>query len=450
MSSDRAATLETHRHRKTSPRTLPYASSIDVHSAPTAFFLRAESDMKQRSQGYTASAQLESMPDHPHGVQSLEETLEDSFPPKPRDESPGTASSTERNAQPGGERGQTTDSNDIQDHKKRARNPVHPKIAAAGKRIISNELSPSRASSNLSTSKVPSYNSRSEGASSRIRRSSDESFDRVLSPSLDDHLPGSTPISTLRSPSPRSFRVSSDEEFSVLEDTGSQVIQSSSGEEEEDETMLDTRIAALDAAEPEVIPQLVMPSIAIPSRRPFTTRGKQMGRMRLLVAGGRGVGKTSLIRSIVETCQDIVQVDPPVTVQESQDRADAVHRDRRSTGATIRPDQRPGITEIHASTKPLPSWWEDVEQGRILKKRRTTHDVLLERNLTFIDMPGGKSHVDVVQVVESMLRRTAVISSMTDVQILNMLSGSGGSQVDSMIYILDSTLSPKCIGKSWR
>lgn len=35
-------------------------------------------------------------------------------------------------------------------------------------------------------------------------------------------------------------------------------------------------------------PQLVMPSIRMPSRRPFTERGKSMGRLKLLVAGAPG------------------------------------------------------------------------------------------------------------------------------------------------------------------
>ena len=35
-------------------------------------------------------------------------------------------------------------------------------------------------------------------------------------------------------------------------------------------------------------PQLVMPSIKMPSRRPFTQRGKNMGRFKILVAGASG------------------------------------------------------------------------------------------------------------------------------------------------------------------
>lgn len=40
---------------------------------------------------------------------------------------------------------------------------------------------------------------------------------------------------------------------------------------------------------PDSAPQLVMPSIQMPSRRPFTERGKSMGRLKILVAGDSGM-----------------------------------------------------------------------------------------------------------------------------------------------------------------
>lgn len=41
-------------------------------------------------------------------------------------------------------------------------------------------------------------------------------------------------------------------------------------------------------------PQLVMPSIRMPSRRPFTARGKQMGNFKILIAGSKGIFNPSL------------------------------------------------------------------------------------------------------------------------------------------------------------
>ena len=36
------------------------------------------------------------------------------------------------------------------------------------------------------------------------------------------------------------------------------------------------------------VPQLIMPSIQMPSRRPFTENGKRIGRLKVLVAGAPG------------------------------------------------------------------------------------------------------------------------------------------------------------------
>jgi hypothetical protein len=70
------------------------------------------------------------------------------------------------------------------------------------------------------------------------------------------------------------------DEDSVLGDSGSQAIASSGDEEEED---AETQPGAADS-----FPQLVMPSIQMPTRRPFTTKGKAMGKLKVMVAGEIG------------------------------------------------------------------------------------------------------------------------------------------------------------------
>lgn len=90
-------------------------------------------------------------------------------------------------------------------------------------------------------------------------------------PSRDVSFPGSP-----KSISSRSLQRSDGD--SVLDDTGSQAITSS--DEEQDEQQ-----------QPEIqdsAPQLIMPSIKMPSRRPFTARGKQLDRFKILVAGTKG------------------------------------------------------------------------------------------------------------------------------------------------------------------
>lgn len=94
------------------------------------------------------------------------------------------------------------------------------------------------------------------------------------SPIPTSALPG-TPTSV----SLHSLKLSDEE--SALDDVTSQVITSSGEEEYEVEGELPQ--AALSS-----FPQLVMPSIQMPTRRPFTTKGKTMGKLKVLVAGENG------------------------------------------------------------------------------------------------------------------------------------------------------------------
>lgn len=145
-------------------------------------------------------------------------------------------------------------------------------------------------------------------------------------------------------------------------------------------------------------PQLIMPSIKMPSRRPFTDEGKRMGRLKVLIAGDSGVGKTSLIKAIVQSCQHIVHVDPitpsallsssltrsiPTAIGASGTKQRATRRQssRESLGTTQ-------IAEIYASTKPYPEWWSEVDDFRILRRRKSLGDAVLDRNICFVDTPG--------------------------------------------------------------
>jgi len=70
------------------------------------------------------------------------------------------------------------------------------------------------------------------------------------------------------------------DEDSVMDESGSQAV-TSSGEE-------DGADAPTQQASMATFPQLVMPSIQMPSRRPFTTKGKAMGKLKVMVAGELG------------------------------------------------------------------------------------------------------------------------------------------------------------------
>jgi len=88
--------------------------------------------------------------------------------------------------------------------------------------------------------------------------------------------PSSSMPSSPKSTSNRSFRPSDEDS---MDEGGSQAIASS--EEEDGGSSSEMKSSA---------PELVMPSITMPSRRPFTGRGKSLGRLKMLIAGDSGEG----------------------------------------------------------------------------------------------------------------------------------------------------------------
>ena len=101
------------------------------------------------------------------------------------------------------------------------------------------------------------------------------------------------------------------------------------------------------------------------------------------------------------------------------------------------------MTETHASTKPYPHWWNDVEESRVLRRRKSSTDTVLERNLCFVDTPGysqGSTKKEdismVVDYVESFLYQTSSVTTLEDTDALGVVSGSGGVLVDVVLYLL--------------
>jgi hypothetical protein len=96
------------------------------------------------------------------------------------------------------------------------------------------------------------------------------------------------------------------------------------------------------------------------------------------------------------------------------------------------------ITEIYASTRCYPAWWSEMEESRVLRRRKSMGDTVLERNICFVDTPGhGKSGAadQVVHYLEGLLHRNASIASVNDSELLNVLSGGGGVHVDVVLYM---------------
>lgn len=116
----------------------------------------------------------------------------------------------------------------------------------------------------------------------------------------------------------------------------------------------------------------------------------------------------------------------------------------------MRNDHLPATTEvveINASSKAYPPWWSEMEESRTLRRRKSMGDVVIERNICFIDTPGwdeqdvgdgmDNSGVQVLGRVEGLLRQSSTMGNMSDSELLNVLSGGGGPQVDVVLYMFD-------------
>ncbi|KAK7728352.1 hypothetical protein SLS53_009406 [Cytospora paraplurivora] len=193
-------------------------------------------------------------------------------------------------------------------------------------------------------------------------------------------------------------------------------------------------------------PQLVMPSIKMPSRRPFTDEGKRIGRLKVLVAGDSGVGKTALIKAMVQSCEHIVHVDPIAPQSSYLGQRSSPRRGRFKPSKNI--DSTSQTSEIFASTKPYPEWWSDLDDFRLLKRRKSMGDLVLDRNICFVDTPGysdGASSMEmiapVIRYVESHFEKVQSNAS-PDPDMLGMLGGDGGNQVDVVFYLIQNKPRP--------
>lgn len=149
----------------------------------------------------------------------------------------------------------------------------------------------------------------------------------------------------------------------------------------------------------------------------------------------------------MQLCEDIVHVDPLSPSQSFSQPPPPTSRSRRRRSDYVCTSR---ITEIHASTKPYPHWWADVEESRILRRRKSSVDTVLERNVCFVDTPGfsnGTSEKEdmnlVVDYVESLLYQTSSLPSLEESDMLGVVSGNGGVSIDAVIYLLPPSEFPQ-------
>lgn len=128
----------------------------------------------------------------------------------------------------------------------------------------------------------------------------------------------------------------------------------------------------------------------LPTSKPTTTATA------CVLANLLGIGKTSLIKSIVQASEDIVHVDPISTGNSllgSRSGSSYFAMNNRASG-----DSTKNITEVHASTRPYPHWWSELDDSRLLRRRKSkygTEEQIIERNLCFVDTPGYGSGTSV-------------------------------------------------------
>jgi hypothetical protein len=310
----------------------------------------------------------------------------------------------------------------LQDTIEEVKQPLSRKASLS---IDQESLDPRRRRSTIKA-RSPQPSRRTSSIHSNAPSLAQESGIPSLSPSA---LPSQEP-SLPSSPETRSSRsLPQSRASSSADDNSSQAIASSEDDDPE-----------LESAVQDSSPQLIMPSIKMPSRRPFTERGKAIGRCKIMVAGGKGTrwsvcckclvadvflgsGKTSLIKSIVQVCEDIVHVDP----WSSSNATPA-----SSTGL------RQTTTEIHASTKPFPAWWSDVDESKILRRRKSMGDAVLERNVCFVEVGSSEKADSAIRYLEQQLQRAVFASTNSSNDFIGLLSGRGGAQVDFILYLVSS------------
>lgn len=230
------------RSRKSSFADASVSSSGPTSHVPTTFFMRTEDDLEQSVQTSRNVASAKRHKESNFGVQSLADTLEAAFGGS--DTQPGDSTSDSvRLPTAHGQRN--------------ARRASRDSSRSARKEVESCKLSPPRA-----------FN----------RETSSHSLSSTLSPLNAESrspMPPSAMPSTPTSASLQSLKLSDEEAGS--EEAASPAV--TSGAEDEGDTTVD---------EFGSFPQLVMPSLQMPSRRPFTAKGKAMGKLKVLVAGQAG------------------------------------------------------------------------------------------------------------------------------------------------------------------
>ncbi len=97
---------------------------------------------------------------------------------------------------------------------------------------------------------------------------------------------------------------------------------------------------------------------------------------------------------------------------------------------------QPHISEISASTRPYPIWWSEIEDSKVLRRRRSMGDAVLDRNLCFVDTRSREDCTHISEHMALQLQKALRPPTTSNNDLAALLSGTGGSQVDVVLYML--------------
>ena len=147
----------------------------------------------------------------------------------------------------------------------------------------------------------------------------------------------------------------------------------------------------------------------------------------------------------MQTCEDIVHVDPLSPNPPSIDQLPSQRKKSKPSSANVRSTNE--ITEVYASTRPYPTWWSDIEEIKVLRRRKSIGDTVLERNLCFVDTPGynhGMSRMESIdltlQYIEAQFTKPFADTTGNQGDLISLLSGTGGFQVDVALYMIAQSM----------
>ncbi|KAJ3461836.1 hypothetical protein MRS44_010389 [Fusarium solani] len=143
--------------------------------------------------------------------------------------------------------------------------------------------------------------------------------------------------------------------------------------------------------------------------------GKSLGKLKIMVSGRNGIGKTSLIKTLAQRCEHIVHMDPI-------ENSNVVH-----------------ATETYASSRPHPWWRSDSDLTVTTRRRISTTGDVLDRNVCFVESPrhqhGASGPWRDLHYVESHLA-SLMSKPMADSDLLALVNSGGVPVVDALLYLI--------------